>query len=254
MNTEVQVMRSTAIDAAPATQDVDILSIISRAVADPNVDVAKMREMFELKKDFEALRAKQAFAAAMNKCQTEIEPVFRESSHANDSKKKYAKYEAVDAAIRPIYTKHGFSLSFGSDKPDTPGNIKLTCVCRHSMGHEQYYEIESGVDDVGMKGERNKTIVQGTGSTSSYLRRYLTAMIFNVVYTNEDNDGATGAGPKPITADQRQALVDALGGPGERVTAFCAHHGLNDIGELASDSFDIALAQIKAVNLKRAAL
>lgn len=235
--------------AVAAAHDTGVLSIIERAVTNPDIDVAKMRELFELQKDFEKVRAQKAFAAAMTTCQAEIDPVFRESQNP-DNKSKYAKYEKVDAAIRPIYTGHGFSLSFGSGTPDTPGNIKVTCVCRHRDGHEEHYQLEGGLDDKGMKGGATKTAIQGAGSSVSYLRRYLTGMIFNVVYTNEDNDGVSHAGPKRITETQRQALVDALGGPGERVTAFCAHHGLEEIGQLGAASFDTAMAQIKAVNAK----
>lgn len=66
---------------------------------------------------------------------------------------------------------------------------------------------------------------------------------------NEDYDQSI----KRITETQRQALIDALGGPGERVKAFCAHNGLITIEELGADSFDTAMAQIKAANAKRAA-
>lgn len=229
-----------AVAAAPQE---GVLSIIERAVANPDIDVSKMRELFELQKDFMNLKAKQAFADAMNKCQAEIEPVFRDAQNPSN-RSKYAKYETVDAAIRPIYTKHGFSLSFGSAAPSEPGSVKVTCIVRHSLGHEQSYELESGVDDVGIKGERNKTRVQGTGSTTQYLRRYLTGMIFNVVYTNEDNDGH--AASKLITQHQQDAIIAALDKAAKTAQALCQSLKIENIGQIESAWFDSVMAKIKS--------
>lgn len=114
------------------TQETSMLAIINNAVQSKDVDVQKMRELFELQKDFLKERARQAFSEAMNACQAEIDPIFRDAQNASN-KSRYAKYEKVDAAIRPIYTKHGFSLSFGSDTPSAPGLIKVTCIVRHKL-------------------------------------------------------------------------------------------------------------------------
>ena len=49
--------------------------------------------------------------------------------------------------------------------------------------------FDLALDGVGLKGNPNKTAVQASGSTISYGRRYLKLMVFDVVLTNEDNDG-----------------------------------------------------------------
>ena len=60
--------------------------------------------------------AKEAFQAAMAQAQAEMPSVVkdRENSHL---KSKYAQLEAIDDAIRPVYTRHGFSLMLASAPP-----------------------------------------------------------------------------------------------------------------------------------------
>lgn len=234
----------TQIQTTEAPPETNMLAIIDAAVKSKDVDVAKMRELFELQKDFMKQKAQQAFAAAMTACQMEIAPIFRDSQNPSN-KSKYAKYEKVDAAIRPIYTRHGFSLSFGSAAPSLPGNIKVTCVCRHSMGHEEHYELESGVDDVGIKGEKNKTAIQGSGSSVSYIRRYLTGMIFNVVYTNEDNDGQNTA-KTFISEAKRDIILQALDRNGKTADQLCRAMKIESLADIEDRHFDAVIARINA--------
>ena len=59
----------------------------------------------------------------------------------------------------------------------------------HSGGHSTTRSLDAVLDVAGPKGTINKTPLHGLGSAVSYLQRYLTRMIFNVVLRNEDNDG-----------------------------------------------------------------
>jgi hypothetical protein len=103
-----------------------------------------------------------------------------------ETRSKYATLEAVDAAIRPIYSKHGFALSF-TETPSDAAELKITCLVTRE-GHSETYFLSALSDTVGPKGAPNKTNVQGVGSSVTYLRRYLTCMIFNVAL-RDDNDG-----------------------------------------------------------------
>jgi hypothetical protein len=175
-------------EAPPSTpQAVSMLNIIERAAFDPSVDIARLEMLFDMQRRMIADEAKVAFERAMSAAQGEMGPVTRDAqnSHTNS---RYARLEAVIAAIGPIYTKHGFSLSFNQGESPS-GAVKIICKVGHAGGHHEIYDLTGGLDAAGSQGKANKTAIQATGSTITYLRRYLTCMIFNVAIVDEDKDG-----------------------------------------------------------------
>ena len=174
-----------AATPAPESAASHFLSIIDRASKDPRTNIEKLRALLDMQKEMIAEERRVAFSLAMMEAQAEMEPIVKSDK---GERKNYAKLERIDAGIRPIYTRHGFSLTFNSKKSDDK-TIYVSCKCFHKSGHTEFYELEGGIDNVGPKGEKNKTDIQGLGSSVSYLRRFLTMMIFNVVVVDEDNDG-----------------------------------------------------------------
>lgn len=152
------------------------------------VDADTLGKMMDLAERWKSNQAREAYAFAMNACQAEMPTVVRDKE--GDKKKKYAPLETVNFTIKPTYTKHGFSLSFGTLDSKIPGHFSVKCDCRHLAGWSEPYILHDlPVDDVGPKGERNKTGIQGSVSTLTYGQRKLTCMIFNVTVADEDKDG-----------------------------------------------------------------
>jgi hypothetical protein len=131
--------------------------------------------------------ARLQFNRAMSAAQGEMHPVVRDATN-DQTKSRYARLETIDALIRPIYTRHGFCLEFNSEPVDGP-NERIVCEVSHAAGYTKRRQLEAAPDIAGPKGMPNKTALHGLGSTVSYLRRYLTCMIFNIVLANDDNDG-----------------------------------------------------------------
>jgi hypothetical protein len=202
--------------ASPAAtnESTAMLTMIQRAATDPAFDADKMQKMMEMYERHTDRTAAAAFNAAMVRAQAEIGPVFRDQYNAQTSS-SYAALESIDRKISPVYTAHGFSLSFGTGDSALVGHIRTLCDCMHEAGHTKQYHVDLPIDSAGIKGSVNKTGVHAAGSTFSYARRYLTMMIFNVVLTNEDDDG-NGAGPEPapepvVTAGQAAQITALLG-------------------------------------------
>jgi hypothetical protein len=104
----------------------------------------------DLQERWEANQAKKAFDEAMQQAQAEMRPVLMNASN-EQTKSRYATYEILDNAIRPIYTKHGFSLSFNSG--DCPIADHVRIVCEVSCGgHRIYPHIDMPADGKGAKG------------------------------------------------------------------------------------------------------
>jgi hypothetical protein len=132
-------------------------------------------------------QARHAYNAAMARVAEEQEPVVRDAKNPHIGN-KYAKLETIDAALRPIYSKHGFSIRYGSE-PTVDGRLHITCTVAHAGGHSETLGLSAPLDAMGTGGRASKTGVQAVGSSVTYLRRYLLTMAFNVVTTDDDDDG-----------------------------------------------------------------
>lgn len=165
-----------------------MMSMIERAARDPAVDIDKLERLFALRERMVAADKKTAYNAAMAIVQSKIKPVYRDAMNQSTSS-AYARLETISDAITPIYTAEGFSLSFDTGDSPKADHIRIICEVMHSAGHTAEKHFDLALDNVGIKGNPNKTAVQASGSTISYGRRYLKLMVFDVVLTNEDNDG-----------------------------------------------------------------
>jgi ERF superfamily len=175
------------IERAGAVQQPTVLEIFCALARDKSIEVSRIRELMEMQERAEEREAKKAFAVAMRNAQAEMVPIVRNAENAH-TKSKYATLEIIDAAIRPIYTKHGFSLTFNSPTADDKG-VLMTCTALHNLGHSEPYSLHGELDMSGPQGKANKTPIQGLSSSVTYLQRILTRMIFNLVFSNEDKDG-----------------------------------------------------------------
>jgi hypothetical protein len=178
-----------------------MMAMIERAARDPQVDIDKLERLFALRERMVAADKKTAYNAAMARVQAAIKPVYRDAMN-NQTNSPYARLETISDAITPIYTAEGFSLSYDTDESPKADHIRLVCDVMHSAGHSERKHFDLALDNVGLKGNPNKTAIQASGSTISYGRRYLKLMVFDVVLTNEDNDGQ----PTPVHETKGDSL------------------------------------------------
>ena len=180
-----------------------LLSFIERAAKDDGFDVAKFGELLRLQRDVSHDQARRAFNAAMADAQSEMLPVVRDAKN-NHLNNRYARLETIDAAMRPIYTRHGFSVRYGSAPSSSEGMIRITCTVAHADGYFEEQYLDAPTVNAGSQGGRTATTpVQAVGSAITYLRRYLLSMVFNVVLADEDDDGEFTRRPAAAAATPR---------------------------------------------------
>jgi len=138
-----------------------------------------------------------SFNAAMAEAQTEMRPVSADATNPQ-TRSKYASYAALDKALRSIYTRHGFGLSFDTADTDVADMVRVVCVVSHREGYERKHHIDMPADGCGIKGSRMMTSTHARGSAATYGMRYLLKMIFNVSIGEDDNDGNITAPAQPI--------------------------------------------------------
>lgn len=163
------------------------LALFERWATDPNASVEKIERLMALWERGEARKAEAAFNAAMTAAQAEMRPVAADADNPQ-TRSRYASYAALDRALRPIYTKHGFGLSFNTGEARDM-EVRVLCHVTHAAGHSRDYHLDMPADGKGAKGGDVMTRTHATGSALSYGTRYLLKLIFNVAVGEDDDDG-----------------------------------------------------------------
>lgn len=206
----VDNLPAPATASLPATQapvENTIFSIIERAARDPAVDIEKLERLMGMQERMLARQAEVEFDNAMSAAQREMQPI-RNDSNNPSTRSKYASYAVLDSAIRPIYARHGFSLSFDTADGATPDHVRVVCKVAHIGGHRERPRIDMPADGKGAKGGDVMTKTHAMGSAVTYGKRYLLSMVFNLATTNDDDGNAAGgrarSSPTDWTDDARK--------------------------------------------------
>lgn len=170
-------------EIVPATP----MSLLDRALENQaGIDVierlAALRDK-EINRDAEI-----RFNIAMSEAQAEIGRVAPDLSNSQTSS-RYASYAALDRVLRPIYTKHGFALSF--DEADCPiaGSVRVLCYVSHTGGFMRTYRKDMPMPLTGPKGNAVMSTTHGAAAADSYGMRYILRKVFNVAIGDADTDG-----------------------------------------------------------------
>lgn len=237
---------------AVTTPAAGVVGMMERLAANPDIPTDKLRELLEMQKEIMSIEAERAFADAMAKVQAEIPMVIRRAQNSQTNS-LYAKHEAIAMAIKPVYTSHGFSLTFSEGKAEKPDEIRIAAVLRHGAGHSEHGHIDLPPDSAGIKGSVNKTPVHAKGSTMSYGRRYLTLMMFDIA-TGDDND-AQSQTLETISEKQVAELERLIEKVGADKAAFLAHIKADTLEDIPVKSFNACkgLLEAKGRQTKKAA-
>lgn len=236
---------------APASEGAALLAVIERAARDASVDIDKLEKLLAMRERMEQRKAEQDFHAAMTAAQTEMRAVSTDAVNPQ-TRSRYATYAALDRALRPIYTKHGFSLSFDTADGAPPDWVRVVCDVACG-GHARRYHVDMPADGIGAKGGAVMTRTHATGSAITYGRRYLLLMIFNIAVGEvEDDDGnAAGGGRENITEAQAAELEKLLKETGGDVAKFCTFAKVEMLAELPAIQFEAARRAIVAAGTRR---
>lgn len=132
--------------------------------------------------------AEVQFNDALNLVQGELRPIAADLENPQ-TKSRYASYAGLDRVIRPIYVKHGFSLSFDSAEHPREDMMRVICYVAHRAGHTRRHQVDIPADGKGAKGGDVMTKTHAAGAAMSYGMRYLLKAIFNVAIGEDDRDG-----------------------------------------------------------------
>lgn len=243
----IQRVEETALPVMSETAA--IIQVIERAASNPAVDIDKLERLLEMRERMAAQGAEKAFNVALNQAQSEVTPVATDATNTQ-TKSKYATYAALDRAIRPLYTRHGFSLSFGEGDSPKPDHVRVLCYVAHSEGHTRTYHADLPADGKGAKGGDVMTKTHATGSAFSYGQRYLLKLIFNIA-VGEDDDGNRAGGPT-LNAKQVETIRRLLKEAEANEGAFLSYLGVETVEAIRASKFADAVDALNAKKRQRA--
>lgn len=233
-------------ETAVANYSASLMDVIARAASDATVDIDKMERLIALQQQVSAREAELAFNQAMNAAQAEMRPISANASNPQ-TRSRYATFDKLDRALRPIYTHHGFSLSFDEGDSPKPDHVRVLCYCAHNAGHTRTYHRDMPADGKGAKGGDVMTKTHAAGAAGSYGARYLLKGIWNVAVGEEDNDGNAITAAHPVSVAQYNEIQKRVSDVQADEAKFCEYFRIEDLSELPARRFDEA---IKMLNKK----
>jgi hypothetical protein len=169
----------TPIAGKPTMMDLLSLALHKEAA----IDV--IERLAALQKDQMDREAMNAFNDAMEAAQNEISNVVPDAKNT-ETGGKYATFLALNRALRPVYLKHGFSLTFTGAESTKPDEVLIVCECSHKGGWTKRYMLPMPCDGKGAKGGGVMSKSHATLAATSYGRSGLLKMIFNIAIGEDD--------------------------------------------------------------------
>lgn len=182
--------------------------------------------------------------AALSSAQGEIENANKNAANPH-FKSRYADLAEVLNTIRPVFCKHGLSLTQETAFDGTL--VSVTTLIAHKAGG--YLTTVSSC-------QPGKSDAQGIGSATTYLRRYSAAAAAGI--SQEDDDGNAAAHNKPlinaympkISEEQYLELLNNCENTGRDPNKIAALLKIDTLANLPADAFDSVKARLISVAKK----
>lgn len=243
MSTAKQLQIPQAPPTAPATAETNaLISMIERAARDPAVDMDKLERLVLMQERAFQRTAEQAFNDAMAAAQGEMRRVAVDSVNPQ-TRSKYASYGALDRAMRPIYTKHGFALSFGTGDGAPQDYLRIECHVSNS-GYTRKYQVDMPADGKGAKGGDVMTKTHAVGSAMSYGQRYLLKLIFNVAIGADDDGNAASDTGAMVSQEQAEEIKSLIVRVGADIQKFLTAFQIEKVEDLRASKFEEAKTRL----------
>jgi len=187
-----------------------MMSIMERASLAADIPRENLQQIYDMQMALLKRDEEKLYYRSLAACQMEIEPIIKNKRNAH-TKSSYADLEAIITAIKPIYAKHGFSVSVTEDRErSTSTHTALVATRGHSCGHKELFYYDSPNDGKGIEGKVNKTDPHAKGSAVGYGRRYLHAMMWDLATADDDGNRAGSIVIQRVTPEQVTKIKDLI--------------------------------------------
>ena len=166
-----------------------------------NADIDKLEKLMSLQERWEKTEARKAFVAALNAFKAHAPDLFKnkEVGYGN-TRYKHATLDQVSNVIGMALSGYGIAHRWDVDQ-SSPGQIKVTCILTHALGHSESVAMQSEPDKSG-----SKNSIQAVGSTVTYLQRYTLLAATGMAVKDQDTDGVAKADQPEPDPEGKKAL------------------------------------------------
>jgi len=202
------------------------IQMLAEAIASGQASVEQTAQLYALQLQWEANEAKKAYQAAFTAFKAETIRIVRDKENKQYSKPgspaMYTSLENMVATVTPFLSKHGLSHHWEINQE---GQISVSCVLTHTLGHSTSVTMSGPPDDSGAK---NK--LQQIKSTTTYLKVATFESVCGLASAYGSlNDDGNSAAPKPQGMPEQELLaaLDAIANAAhvtELHTIFTAHY------------------------------
>jgi hypothetical protein len=221
---------------------------IIRMAVSGGADLDKLEKLLNLQERYEANEARKIFASSFATAQANIASVLKTKDNAQ-THSKYADLSDIIKSAQPVYTKEGFSVIFYEGVTIAPECIRICADVLHKAGHKETYFYDVPLDGTGLRGNANMTKIHGKSSSTSYGRRYLMCMIWNI--PTQDDDGNNAGKPvELIDEKQLNQILDSINELGADLKQFLTYMKLEKVEDMLKSDFPKAMAAIDAKRAK----
>lgn len=212
-----------------------LMAIIQQAASQPDLDVAKMQQLMELKREWDKDRAAEAYAAAISEFQRKCPQIHKGRKPQSGPSYSYASYDDVMAVAGPILAECGIAVTFSQEQAEK--SLRVTCRLRVGT-HAEDHTFVVPVPDMRV----NET--QKFGAALSYAKRYALQGALNIVVTDEDTD-ASNLAVNAITDEQAIQLEEWIESTGADRAKFLAFLKVEKLADLPASRFANAMEAIQ---------
>ena len=212
-----------------------LLAIIQQASQQPDLDIAKMQQLMELKREWDKDRAAEAYAAAISDFQRKCPQIHKGRKPGSGPTYTYASYDDVMVVAGPILAECGIAVTFSQEQVEK--SLKVTCRLRVGT-HAEDHTFVVPVPDMRV----NDT--QKFGAALSYAKRYALCGALNIVTTDEDTD-ASNLSMNTITEEQAIQLQEWIDSTGADKAKFLAFLKVERLADLPASKFANAMEALQ---------
>lgn len=232
--TEVIPMQNNEVAA------VTPMAMISIAV-EKGADVDQLTKLMELQERYEANEARKAFVKAMNDFKANPPDIFKNKDVAyGNTAYSHATLDHVAKQITEAMSNHGLSFRWDIEQN---GQVAVTCVLMHQMGHMERVTLSAPADDSG-----KKNAIQSIGSTITYLQRYTLLAATGLAAKGDDDGLGYGKTGEVISDDQFDKLTAKLAEYSKASWLrgnICKANGIESLNELPVSAFEKTMKTVE---------
>lgn len=170
-------------------------SQIVAMATNPDIDLERIKTVLSMQVDFERREAEKAFYKAISEFRRHVKPITKSKTvdyQPRDKPRvcyKHASMDDIDKGISQALTETGLSYYFEISQNN--GQLKVTCVITHELGHKKETVMFSPIQE-----QAGITGLKALASTQTYLERYTLTAALGLSTTEDDEALITDDSPK----------------------------------------------------------